>query len=138
MNTIKKILSKRISKGIVSILLFMGVFLSIVSSRSTEHSWWTFHCIVSNVWYLLMLVHIWQHWTITKLTLQLNQKALKRNKITLMTIVIFILMTFSVISFIFRVNDILVEIHHYVAHVFYKLMIIHTIAKWKQLVACFR
>jgi uncharacterized integral membrane protein len=85
-----------------------------------------------------MLLHIWQHWTITKLTLQLKPKVLKRNKITLMVIVVFILMTLSIITFIFKVNESLVEIHHLVSHIFYKLMIIHTIAKAKMFLRLFK
>jgi hypothetical protein len=138
MEIIKNIFTKRISKGVVDILLFIGLFVSIVSSRSTEHSWWTFHCIVSIVWYLLMLIHIWQHWKMTKLLLKFNPKALKRNKITLMLIIVFILMTFSIISFITGVSDNLVYLHHKVTHIFWALLIIHIIVKWKQFLMCFR
>lgn len=136
MKTITDILSKRISKAIVDILLFVGLFVSIVSSRSTEHSWWTFHCIVSIVWYLLMLVHIWQHWKITKALMR--RKVMKRNKITLMTFIVFILMTFSIICFITEVSDKFVHIHHVIAHIFWAVIILHAITKLKQFVTYFR
>ena len=136
MKIIKDIFAKRISKAIVDILLFIGLFVSIFSSRSTEHSWWTVHCIVSIVWYLLILIHIWQHWKMTKALFK--TKVLKRNKITFLTVVVFILMTFSIICFIAEVNDKLVHIHHIIAHIFWVVLIIHAITKIKQFLTCFR
>jgi hypothetical protein len=137
MNAFKKILSKRISKAIVDILLIIGLILAIISGTSAEKSWWTFHCIVSMTWYALMIVHIWQHWTITKLTLQLKPKVLKRNKITLLTIVFFILMTFSIVLFLADVSDDFVRIHHAIASPFRLVIIIHTIAKAKMFLRLF-
>jgi hypothetical protein len=48
---IKGILSNRISKATVDILLLIGFVLTLISSRSAESSWWSFHCIVSMIWY---------------------------------------------------------------------------------------
>ena len=137
-NIIENILFKPVSKAIIDILLITGLILSIISARSAENSWLSFHCIVSMTWYALMLIHIWQHWRMTKSLLKLNRKTLKRNKITLLTIVIFILMTFSVILFIGDVSYKFVRIHHAINHVGMFVIVAHTIAKAKQFMTYFR
>jgi len=132
----KNILSTRISKGIVDILLVVGLIVSIVSGRSTDTSWASFHCLASMAWYALILVHIWQHWKMTKSLLKWN--VVKRNKITLLMNVAFLLMTLSIILFIAEVNPRIVHIHHVTAHVFWAVIIVHMITKAKQFVTCFR
>ena len=129
--------SKPISKVIVDILLIVGIFISVISSRRPDAaSWGSFHCIASMAWYALMLVHIWQHWRLTKAFTK--WKVMRRNIITSLTIIVFILMTVSVISFIFGTGDRLAHIHHQIAHVFLAAMVIHTIQKAKRLVQLFK
>jgi len=137
MQKIKKILLTRLSKGIIDILLIIGTILSIHSARTACFSWASYHCIVSMIWYALMLVHIWQHWAMTKAVAS-KWKVLKRNKITFLTIVVFILMTLNIIVFIFEVNMQLIRIHHILSHVFWKVIIIHTIQKFKRFIFLFK
>jgi len=133
----KSILSNQISKEVVDILLFAGIFISIFSSRwEGSASWGSFHCLVSMTWYALMLIHIWQHWRLIKAFVKPN--VVKRNKITFMTIIVFILMTFSIILFVFEVSEKMVHIHHRIAHVFYVVMIVHSIQKSKRFVQLFK
>ena len=117
-------------KVIVDILLLIGLFLSILSARHSADSWASFHCVVSMIWYALMLVHIGQHWRLTKALAK--WKVMKRNIITSLTTVLFILMTFSVILFIAGINEQFVRIHHIIAHVFWAMIIIHVIQKAKR------
>ena len=138
MQTKQSFLAKRPSKAIVDILLIVGLILSIVTARTACHSWWSFHCVVSLTWYALMLIHIWQHWQMTKALLYLKWKALKRNKMTFLTLIAFVAMTFSVVIFVVEVNDKLVHVHHHIAHVFWAVIIIHTITKIKQFMTCLR
>jgi hypothetical protein len=133
---IKDILSNRISKAIVDILLLTGFVLTLISSRSAESSWWSFHCIVSMIWYFLMIVHIWQHWGMTKAVFK--WKVLKRNKMTFLTVVFFILMTFSIILFIADVSEQFVRIHHAFASPFRLVIIIHIVTKAKRFVSLFK
>jgi hypothetical protein len=133
----KNIFSKPISKAIVDILLVTGIFISIISSRSDGRaSWGSFHCIVSMAWYALMLVHIWQHWRLIKACVK--PKVMKRNKITLMTIIVFVLMSFSIILFVVDVSEKFIRIHHGISHLFWLVMIVHTIQKTKRFVRLFK
>ena len=132
----KRIFSNPISKITVDILLIAGLVLAIISARSAEKSWWSFHCIVSMIWYLLMVVHIWQHWGMTKAVLK--WKVLKRNKITFLTDIFFILMTFSIIIFMVDVSNDFVRIHHAVASPFRLVIVIHIIQKTKRFVQLFK
>jgi len=138
MAIIKHILTRRISKAIVDILLLIGLVLVFLTSHSVEKSWWTFHCIASMTWYLLMLVHIWQHWQMTKALLKMRWKVWIRNIITLVTIVAFALLTCSIILFMVDVSEQFVRIHHAITSPFRLVVIIHMISKAKQFLACFR
>jgi len=133
---IKDIFPRRTSKEIVDILLLAGLVLSIKTARTADYSWASLHFIVSISWYALMLVHIWQHWRLIK-TLA-KQKVMRRNIITTLAVVVFILMTFSVILFIGKINDQFVHIHHVIAHVFWAVIIIHVVQKSKRFVHLFK
>jgi hypothetical protein len=132
----KDIFFNRFSKAIVDILLLAGLVLSIKTARTADYSWGSFHCIVSMSWYVLMLVHIWQHWRLTKALAKL--KVMKRNIITTLTVVVFILMTFSVFLFLGSVNEPFVRIHHIIAHLFWGVIIIHAVKKSKRFVYLFK
>jgi EamA domain-containing membrane protein RarD len=132
----KHIFSKRIAKIIVDILLLIGLVLSIKTGRTACNSWGSLHCIVSMVWYVLMLVHIWQHWGITKAMLKWN--VMKRNIVTAITFLVFILMTLNIIVFVFKVNETLVNLHHTIAHIFWAVIILHTLTKTKRFFQLFK
>lgn len=133
---IKDVFSNRISKATVDILLLAGLVLSIKTARTADYSWASLHCTVSMSWYALMSVHIWQHWRLTKAMAKL--KVMKRNIITSLTVAVFILMTFSVIIFIFSINGQFVRIHHVIAHIFWAVIIIHAVQKSKRFVHLFK
>ena len=132
----KSLFSGRTAKAIVDILLTAGLLLSIHSARRSADSWGSFHCIISMVWYALMLLHIWQHWRLTKALVK--WKVMRRNVVTSLTVLAFMLMTFSVITFVADINDPLVRIHHVAAHVFWAVIIIHAVTKAKRFVSIFR
>ena len=131
-----RILSKPISKAVVDLLLVVGLFLSILSSRHSADSWGSLHCIVSMVWYVLMLVHIWQHWRMTKALTK--WKVMRRNIITTLTAIVFILMTVSIIFFVGGVSYKSMHIHHAIAHIFWIVILIHAIQKTKRFIQLFK
>jgi len=133
----KQFISKPISKALVDILLIVGTLISIISSRRSDSaSWGSFHCIASMVWYALMLVHIWQHWRLTKAFKK--PKVMRRNIITSLTIVVFLLMSVSIVLFIFGIGHQSVRIHHVISHIFWVVILIHAIQKVKQFVRLFK
>ena len=133
---LKSIFFNRIAKIIVDILLIAGLFLSMSSGHSEGSALWgSFHCIVSMTWYALMLAHIAQHWRLTKALVK--PKVMKRNKITFLSLIVFIALTFSIILFVADVGDKFVRMHHGVASLFSKVMIIHLIMMAKRLVKMF-
>ena len=133
----KKFLLNKPSKAVIDILLIIGIYISVSSSRPESSAAWTsFHAISSMVWYALMLVHIWQHWALTKALVK--QKIITRNKITFMTLVVFLLMSFTVILFIFEVSEQTIRFHNVISRVFWIVMIIHTIQKSKRFVQLFK
>ena len=133
---IKNLLFRKISKAVVDILLVAGLVITMISGWTAEDSWWTFHCIASMIWYLLMIIHIWQHWGMTKAVFK--WKVLKKNKITFLTVISFILITLSIILFIVNINEQFVHFHHVVASVLEKIVIIHMIITVRKFMALFR
>jgi len=124
------------SKATVDILLVAGFFLSIMTARAADYSWASCHCIVSMAWYALILIHIWQHGKLTKALTK--WKVMKRNIITSLTVVVFIMMSFSVILFIAKINDQFVHIHHIIAHIFWAMIVVHAVQKSKRFVYLFK
>ena len=133
---IKNIIFKKTSKVIVDLLLLIGLVLSIKTARNADYSWGSYHCIISWVWYALILVHIWQHWHMTKVLVK--WKVMKCNIITILTVFVFILMTFSVILFVVDIDVQFVRIHHIISHIFWAIIIIHTIQKSKRFINLFK
>ena len=132
----KSIFQKPISKAIVTILLIILLVPSYRTANPYDLSWTSNHAVISMIWYALMLVHIWQHWKLTKAMFQ--WKVMKRNVITFLTVVAFIIMTLTVLLFMIDVNVSFVHLHHQVAHIFCIVIIIHAIQKFKRLVSLFK
>jgi len=132
------VLLSRTAKAVVDILLLIGLVLSDISARTAGNTWWSLHCLASMTWYALMVIHIWQHWGITVAVLKFNPNVLKRNKVTLLTIFMFIMLTISIILFIVDVSDTFVRIHHAITSPMRLVIIIHMITKSKQFVRLFR
>jgi len=63
---------------------------------------------------------------------------MKRNLLTLLTLILFLLLTFSIVLFVAGVNDRFIHFHHVVASLFSKVMIIHLLMKAKQFVRLFK
>jgi hypothetical protein len=124
------------SKAIVSILLIILLVPSYRTANPYDLSWTSTHAVISMIWYALMLVHIWQHWKLTKAMFQ--WKVMKRNVITFLTVIAFIIMTLTVLLFVIDVSESFVDFHHRVAHIFCIVIIIHTVQKFKRLVSLFK
>ena len=133
----KSILTNRKAKITVDILLVAGLFLTISSGQPEGAAWGSFHCIASMAWYALLLVHTGQHWHLCK-ALIMKPKVMKRNLITFLTLILFFLLTFSIVLFVAGINDRFVRIHHVVASLISKVMIIHLFMKAKQFVRLFK
>ena len=133
----KSIFSNQISKAVVDILLVAGLFISFSSAKfEGSASWASFHCLASIAWYTLILLHIWQHWRLTKAFVK--PKMMIRNKITFMAIVAFVIMTVSVIPFVFKISDTFIHLHHQIGHIFSIVMLVHTIQKMRRFAQLFK
>jgi len=129
----KNIISNRIAKVVVDILLVAGLVLSMSSAHSAgSDSWGSLHCIVSATWYVLMLIHVAQHWRLTKALVK--PKVMKRNIVSFLSLVVFIVLTFSFIFFVVDFGDKFNHIHHGVASLFSKVMIVHLLMQTKRFV----
>ncbi|NCA80660.1 MAG: hypothetical protein EOM76_10850 [Sphingobacteriia bacterium] len=111
----KLFLSKR-ARLIVDILLFIG----IAGLGGTGKTWSSSHCIGASIWLILMLIHVAQHWQLTKsLT---KWRVIRRNKITALTTLGFVLMLSSVLLFVFELKDSFIAFHHIAGRLFFLLL----------------
>jgi ABC-type microcin C transport system permease subunit YejB len=133
----KVFLSGRMEKAAVDILLVVGLLLSMLSSHYPNSAWCgSFHCITSLTWYLLILVHIEQHWKMVKSLSK--RKVWKRNVITALAVVAFCLMTVSIILFAGGTGHRIIHIHHVIANLFWLVCVIHTLTKLKRFALLFK
>lgn len=125
-------LSKR-AKIVVDILLIIGLVLSFLPPSGVR--WTSLHCIACIVWYLIMIIHIWQHWKLTKAFTK--KKVILKNKVTALIIVLFILMTISILQLASGFEIPHLNFHHLIGRIFVFAIIIHTIQKFKLLLGLF-
>lgn len=128
----KELFLSRRAKIAVDFLLIIGLALSFFQPSGAYRT--SFHCIACSIWFLIMIVHIWQHWKLTKAFTKM--KVILKNKITAMTILCFILMTISIFQFATGLNT--SHFHHLIGHIFTLVVIIHTIQKFKRFLFLFK
>jgi len=128
----KKLFPSKQSKIVVDILLFVG----ITGLAGVGKTWSSPHCIGASIWLVLMLLHIAQHWQLTKsLT---KWRVIRKNKITTLTTLGFVLMLSSVFLFAFELKDSFIAFHHIAGRLFLLIIIIHVVTKFKRFISMFR
>jgi hypothetical protein len=128
----KKLFLSKQSKLVVDILLLLG----IAGLGGTGKTWSSTHCIGASIWLLLMFIHIAQHWQLTKLLTKWS--VIRKNKITTLTTLGFILMLSSVFLFAFELKDSFIAFHHIAGRLFFLIFIIHIVTKFKRFISMFR
>jgi hypothetical protein len=126
----KKLFLSKQSKLIVDVLLFIG----IAGLGGTGKTWSSPHCIGASIWLILMLIHIAQHWQLTKSLIKWS--IIRKNKITALTTFGFIIMLSSVFLFAFELRDSFIAFHHIAGRLFFCFFIIIIVTKLKRLI-CF-
>lgn len=119
--------------SIIVIILIIGLVLCLISDKNInpDSAWQSSHCIISAVWFVLMILHAWQHWKLIK-AFRISKVRLK-NRLTTLTIVVFIVMFFSIAALIATTSPSVVHFHNIFAHVFMVVVIVHLITKSKRL-----
>ena len=135
----KKILLSKQAKIIVDILMvlafiLLAAFLDI--ENIVQFQWKSAHCIIGVVWILLIIIHVAQHWRLTKSFTK--KKVISRNKITAWTILSFILIVLSILLFVICFDMPLLMFHNLVGKLFALMIIIHTIDKFKRFISLFK
>jgi hypothetical protein len=128
----KKLFLSKHAKLIVDILLFIG----IAGLGGTAKTWSSPHCIGASIWLILMLVHIAQHWQLTKSFTK--WRVIRKNKITALTTLAFVLMLLSVLLFIFELKYSFIVFHHIAGRLFFLFIFIHIATKFKRFISMFR
>ena len=128
----KKLFLSKQSKLIVDILLFIG----IAGLGGTGKTWASPHCIGASIWLILMLIHIAQHWQLTKLLIKWS--IIQKNKITALTTFGFIIMLSSVFLFAFELRDSFIAFHRIAGRLFFLIIIIHIVTKFKRFISMFK
>jgi hypothetical protein len=134
----KRLFVSEKAKIAVDILMAAGFVTAgfCVDAEVLPDVWTSAHCITGAVWFLMIIVHVAQHWRMIKsLT---RKEVILKNRITALTLLSFILMFVSILSFAVGINIPLLKYFHQFAGRFFMLMFItHTIHKWKRFLALF-
>lgn len=126
----RNIFVSRQAKISIDILLGAGLLAAAICSKlqgSYTHYWVSPHCIASMLWFLLLLVHITQHWRVIKAFTR--KKVIWKNKITALTIAACILMALSILTFLMEITLPLLHAHGIIGRLFILMVVIHTIDK---------
>jgi len=142
---------KKLGKGIVDVVLLIGlvfcvqstsVFRSIIESLrqgakpEDAFSWGTAHCIMGIILSIGIIIHIWQHWNFIKTLVK--KKLFSENKITTITLVVFILTVISYLFFLIVFSRETLHNHSLFAHIFVLVIVIHFITRIKSLIRLFK
>jgi len=142
---------KMANKGIIDIIMVLGLIGCFIATSVFEESkealkngaeiesvfsWGASHCIISIVLVCVVLIHIWQHWNFHKLLI--TKKLYLKNKLTSLTILIFILTVISIILYLAGFTFFTLHFHSIVAHIFVFVVIIHFITNFKKLINLFK
>ena len=135
----RKIFLSKQAKIIIDILLvlafiLLAAFLDI--EEIIQSNWKSAHCIIGVVWILLIIIHVAQHWRLTKSFTK--KKVISRNKITAWTILSFILIALSILLFVVCFDMPFLMFHNLVGKLFALIIIIHTIDKFKRFISLFK
>jgi hypothetical protein len=99
-----------------------------------------FHTIAGLIWLFLMALHIWQHWSWFKR--MFTFKHISNNKLLSITILVFILLSFSGISLAFHLIPRglfnVKEVHEFLGQILGILVVIHCIQRFKWIVTTSR
>lgn len=127
------------AKIVVDILLVLtlpAIWISGETEIIPDAYWRSFHCIAGSFWFLLMLVHVAQHWKFIKALTK--KKVILKNRVTALTTFWFIPVFLSLLLLVFRLNEPTASFHHLAGQVFLIIVIIHAIQKSKRFIGLFQ
>jgi hypothetical protein len=142
---------KSISKGIIEVAMLLGLIGCFISTTVFEKSqeairnggkpedvfyWGTLHCIVAIIFSSIIFIHIWQHWDFCKLLI--TKKIYLKNKMTTLTIAIFLLTVISFLLYLIGFTSNTLHFHSIIVLIFVLIVLIHFITKFKRLISLFK
>ena len=136
----KETLLTPFAKVVTDIFLILLLLACYITGETTVFEanwsiWISVHAIVGIFMSLAMVLHLWQHWRMIKAFTKF--KVIARNFITFLSIVFFCLLAVSILLMCWPMYSTL-EIHHFIAIFFTKLMFIHAIAQFPSMMRLIR
>jgi hypothetical protein len=122
---------------LVDILLLVCLVVAGTADNETAGKYWkSFHCITGLVLFSMVIIHVAQHWRMIKSFTR--KKVISGNRITALTLLSFILMLLSILSFTAGFSESLLMFHHFAGRFFMLMFLIHAIHKSKRFISLFR
>jgi hypothetical protein len=142
--------SRSISKGVTGLLALLSMIGCWVSTdmgvkngesfrnRSdvgNDYSWGTLHSILSIVFTLLIIIHIWQHW---KLIVGIIKKNLySRNIVTTLTSITFLVTVVSFLLYLTGFSHSKGEFHGTIGNIFLITCCVHLVLNFRKMLVLF-
>lgn len=146
MNMKKSISSKGVI-DLITILAMIGCWISTDTVKgqrgqfrseqdiANNFSWGTLHSILSIVFTLMIIIHIWQHWKFIKGIILKNLYS--RNIVTTLSLITFVLTVVSFLLYLTGFSHSRGEFHGTIANIFLITGGVHLVLNFKKLVALF-
>lgn len=130
-----KIILKKKAKIYTDFFLILGIIsLAVYHDTGAKFAttWHSIHCVISIIWLLIMIIHVWQHWKFIKALSKI--KFALQNKITVIVTFCFVLMFVSILLLIFGIENYASKYHNIIGHIFVGTIIVHVIEKLKKFI----
>jgi hypothetical protein len=146
MNRKKSISSKGVI-DLITILAMVGCWISTDTVKgqrgqfrseldiANNFSWGTLHSILSIIFTLMIIIHIWQHWKFIKGIILKNLYS--RNIVTTLSLITFVLTVVSFLLYLTGFSHSRGEFHGTIANIFLITGCVHLVLNFKKLLALF-
>jgi hypothetical protein len=132
---------------IVTILALVGCFVSTdleekhgesfrnIQDVASDFSWGTIHSILSIIFTLLIIIHVWQHWKFIKVIIV--KKLYSRNIVTTISLLTFVVTVASFLLYLTGFNSSKGEFHGTIGNIFLMTCCVHLVLNFKKMLALF-
>ena len=146
MNNRKRISSKGVI-DLITILALIGCYFSTDMEEKhgeafrhgegavNDFSWGTLHSILSIIFTVLIIIHIWQHWKFIKGIILKNLYS--KNIVTTITLLTFVVTVFSFLLYLTGFSHSKGEFHGTIANIFLITGCVHLVLNFKKMLALF-
>ncbi len=140
----------KISKGVIDLITIVAMIGCWASTESAEghrgqfrneqdvansFSWGTLHSILSIIFSVMIIIHVWQHWGFIKAIIKKNLYS--KNIVTTLNFLLFVVTVISFLLYLTGFSSTKGEFHGTIANIFLIAGCVHLILNFNKMLAMF-